>query len=94
MATRARFHSLPVASVEPVTDDSVALTFDVPAELAAAYAHQAGQHVAILAPVLADGERRSFSICTPEGSGRLTVGIKLLPGRGLLELRGRQGAAR
>lgn len=80
MATRARFHALPVRSVQPLTDDSVALTFDVPAELAEAYAHRAGQHVAITAPALGDGERRSYSIWTPEGSGRLSVGVKVLPG--------------
>lgn len=80
MPTRARFHPLPVASVEPLTDDSVALTFAVPAELAETYAHRAGQHVAITAPALDDGERRSYSIWTAEGSGRLSVGVKLLPG--------------
>ncbi len=80
MATRAKFHPLPVRSVERITDDAVTLTFDVPAELAEAYAHTAGQHVAIVAPALDDGVRRSYSICTPAGSGNLTVGVKLLPG--------------
>ena len=79
MATRARFHPLPVRSVDPLTDDSVAITFDVPDELAEAYAHTAGQHVAIVAPQLADGIRRSYSICTAAGSGELTVGVKVLP---------------
>ncbi len=80
MATRARFHPLPVASVQPLTDDAIALTFDVPPELADAYAHTAGQHVAITAPALDDGARRSYSIWTPAGSGRLSVGVKVLPG--------------
>ncbi len=80
MATRARFHPLPVAAIDPLTDDSVALTFDVPDELAEAYAHRAGQHVAIVAPDVDDGVRRSYSICTPEGSGVLRVGVKVLPG--------------
>jgi ring-1,2-phenylacetyl-CoA epoxidase subunit PaaE len=80
MATRARFHPLPVRSVERITDDAVALSFDVPDELTEAYAHTAGQHVTIVAPALDDGVRRSYSLCTPAGSGDLTVGVKLLPG--------------
>jgi len=79
VATRARFHSLAVRSVRRLTEDSVALTFDVPDELAGAYAHSAGQYVAIVAPALDDGVRRSYSICTPAGSGELTVAVKLLP---------------
>ncbi len=82
MARRARIHELAVAAIDPVTDDSVAITFAVPPELADAYAHTAGQHVAVLAPELGDGVRRSYSICTPAGSGVLRIGVKLLPGGG------------
>ncbi len=82
MATRARFHDLAVAAIDPLTDDSVAITFDVPSDLEEAYAHSAGQHLAVVAPELADGVRRSYSICTPAGSGELRIGVKLLPGGG------------
>ncbi len=82
MATRARFHDLAVVAIDPLTDDSVAITFDVPSDLQEAYAHSAGQHVAVVAPALADGVRRSYSICTPAGSGELRIGVKLLPGGG------------
>jgi len=82
MATRARFHELTVAAIDRLTDDAVAVTFTVPAELSDAYAHRAGQHVAVVAPQLDDGVRRSYSVCTPAGSGVLRIGVKLLPGGG------------
>jgi ring-1,2-phenylacetyl-CoA epoxidase subunit PaaE len=66
-----------VADVEPLTDDSVAITFAVPPELAEAYRFRHGQHLTIRGD---DGERRSFSICTTPSSGVLTIGVKKLPG--------------
>lgn len=77
MSGHAAFHPLRVARIEPLTDDSVALTFDVPPDLAEEFAWTAGQHVSIGCE---DGGRRSYSICTPPGSGVLRVGVKRLPG--------------
>ena len=45
---RPRFHPLRVARVERLTDDAVAVTFDVPPHLREAYAFEAGQHVTVL----------------------------------------------
>lgn len=70
-------HPLPVAAIDPLTDDSVALTFAVPADVAEDYRFLAGQHLTIVGP---DEGRRSFSICTTPTSRRLQVGIKRLPG--------------
>ncbi|WP_067438273.1 1,2-phenylacetyl-CoA epoxidase subunit PaaE [Nocardioides jensenii] len=77
MAHHAAFHPLRVGALEPLTDDSVALTFEVPDELRADYAWLPGQHVTINCE---DGVRRSFSIATSPASGTLKVGIKRLPG--------------
>jgi ring-1,2-phenylacetyl-CoA epoxidase subunit PaaE len=74
---KPRFHPLRVASVEPLTDDSVAITFAVPDDLADDYRFVHGQHLTIRGD---DGERRSFSICTSPSSGRMTIGVKKLPG--------------
>ncbi len=74
---KPQFHPLRVADVEPLTDDSVAITFAVPPELAEAYRYTHGQHLTIRGD---DGERRSFSICTTPSSGVLTIGVKKLPG--------------
>ncbi len=79
-ARHAVFHRLPVADIEWLTDDAVALTFAVPPQLADAYAFEPGQHVTIRAPQLGDGVRRNYSICAPAGSDRLRIGVKRLPG--------------
>jgi ring-1,2-phenylacetyl-CoA epoxidase subunit PaaE len=72
------FHRLRVASVERLTADAVAVRFDVPPHLAADYAFTAGQHVNVSVPG-GDGVRRSYSICSPQGSGRLSIAIKRIP---------------
>ncbi|CAA9409414.1 1,2-phenylacetyl-CoA epoxidase subunit PaaE [uncultured Nocardioides sp.] len=74
---QATFHPLAVRGVEPLTDDAVAITFDVPAELRDEYAFSAGQHLTIRGD---DGVRRSYSICTSPSSGVLRIGVKRLPG--------------
>ena len=75
--SKPQFHPLRVASVDSLTDDSVAISFSVPPELADEYRFVHGQHLTIRGD---DGERRSFSICTTPRSGVLTIGVKKLPG--------------
>ncbi|MGW3029892.1 2Fe-2S iron-sulfur cluster-binding protein [Streptomyces sp. NPDC001178] len=82
----ARFHTLRVAAVDRLTDDSVALTLTVPPELREEYRHAPGQHLALRR--LVDGEeiRRTYSICSPApapddaGPGTLRVGVRLVEG--------------
>ena len=76
---RAAFHTLTVAAVEPLTSDSIAVTFDVPPELAEAYRFRPGQHLTIRSDHGAPNSRRSYSIAAPVG-GPLRVGIKQIPG--------------
>ncbi len=76
----AVFHSLQVAAIDRLTDDSVAITFDVPAELRDAYRFTQGQHVAIQCDLGGRGVRRNYSICSPAPSGPLRIGVKQLPG--------------
>jgi len=73
------FHPLRVASVERLTDDAVAITFDVPPELREEFRFQAGQHVSIRSPVVGDEVRRNYSLCAPATSGRLRIGVKRIP---------------
>ncbi|OIJ69522.1 2Fe-2S iron-sulfur cluster-binding protein [Streptomyces mangrovisoli] len=82
----ARFHPLPVAAVDRLTDDSVALTLAVPPELREEFRHAPGQHLALRR--VADGQeiRRTYSICSPapaadgEGPHTLRVGVRLVEG--------------
>lgn len=76
----AVFHTLRVCEVERLTDDAVAIGFDVPPELADDYAYSHGQHVTVRTPAAGDTTRRNYSICTPVGSDRLRIGVKRLPG--------------
>ena len=76
----AEFHTLQVASVDPLTDESVLLTFTVPDDLKAAYAFVAGQHLIVRADIDGADVRRSYSICTSAGSGELQVAVKRLEG--------------
>jgi ring-1,2-phenylacetyl-CoA epoxidase subunit PaaE len=78
------FHPLRVSAVERLTDDSVAVTFDVPAELRETFRHTPGQHVALRRLVDGVETRRTYSICTPAapdgGVPVLRVGIRLVDG--------------
>ncbi|GAA1152948.1 1,2-phenylacetyl-CoA epoxidase subunit PaaE [Nocardioides aquiterrae] len=73
----AAFHSLRVAAIDELTDDAVALTFEVPPALADEFRFEHGQHLSIRG---GDDVRRSYSICSPPSSGVLRIGVKRLPG--------------
>ena len=62
-ASRTEFHPLTVARVDPLTDDSAALTFDVPPALREQFRFAPGQSVTVRRA----GERRSYSICAASG---------------------------
>ncbi|MFF4571210.1 2Fe-2S iron-sulfur cluster-binding protein [Streptomyces sp. NPDC001410] len=82
----ARFHPLPVAAVDRLTDDSVALTLTVPPELREEYRHAPGQHLALRRREDGVEIRRTYSICSPapdpagEGPATLRVGVRLVEG--------------
>jgi ring-1,2-phenylacetyl-CoA epoxidase subunit PaaE len=78
--SRLEFHELRVAEVSPLTDDSVAITFDVPPALESTFDYIPGQHVTLRAVLDDVDSRRSYSICAPAGSGKLRVGVKKLRG--------------
>ncbi|AWK10203.1 phenylacetic acid degradation protein [Streptomyces spongiicola] len=79
------FHPLRVSEVERLTDDSVAVTLAVPADLREGFRHTPGQHIAVRRTG-AHGEeiRRTYSICSPAvqsgEEGVLRVGIRLVDG--------------
>ncbi|MCX4824438.1 2Fe-2S iron-sulfur cluster-binding protein [Streptomyces sp. NBC_01142] len=78
------FHPLRVSRVEQLTDDSVAVTFQVPPELRETFRHTPGQHLALRRLVGGEEIRRTYSICTPasptEKDPVLRVGIRLVDG--------------
>ncbi|WP_329050987.1 phenylacetate-CoA oxygenase/reductase subunit PaaK [Amycolatopsis sp. NBC_01488] len=72
------FHPLKVAGVTRLCDDAVAVTFDVPASLAAEYAFKPGQSLTLRRSVDGRDERRSYSICAAAGAAP-RVGVRLVP---------------
>ena len=80
VAPRARaFHPLTVAAVEALTDDSVAVTFDVPEELRGRFDFAAGQSLTLRRMIEGREHRRTYSICAPVGH-RPRVGVREVPG--------------
>ncbi len=83
---RPVFHALPVAAVDRLTDDAIALTFAVPEDLREAYAFRAGQHLTVrrIEPSTGEDVRRSYSICSTPAEladrGLLRIGVKEIPG--------------
>jgi ring-1,2-phenylacetyl-CoA epoxidase subunit PaaE len=78
--TELVFHPLRVTEVTQLTDDSIAVSFDVPEDLADTFSYIPGQHVTIRAEINGEDVRRSYSICASPASGKLRVGIKRLTG--------------
>jgi len=81
-ASHAEFHRLPVAALERPTPDSVAITFDVPDELAELFRFEAGQHVTVRTASAGsggEGVRRNYSICAPATGGALRIAVKRIP---------------
>lgn len=86
--TRRRpvFHPLRVSAIDRLTEDSLAIGFDVPDRLREVYAFQAGQHLTVrrVDPATGDDARRSYSICSTPAElaerGSLRIGVKQIPG--------------
>jgi len=74
-ASRTEFHPLTVARVDPLTDDSAAVTFDVPPALAGRFAFAPGQSLT----VRRGDERRSYSICAVKGRAP-RIGVREVAG--------------
>ncbi|MEU2514582.1 2Fe-2S iron-sulfur cluster-binding protein [Streptomyces syringium] len=83
-ARHGAFHPLRVASVDPLTDDAVAVTFAVPPELRPVFRYTPGQHLAFRRIVDGAEIRRTYSICGQvpgtDGPTALRVGVRLVDG--------------
>ncbi|MDQ0779174.1 ring-1,2-phenylacetyl-CoA epoxidase subunit PaaE [Streptomyces aurantiacus] len=76
---RPAFHALRVAAVQPLCEDAAAVSFEIPAELAAEFAFAPGQSLTLRREVDGRDERRSYSICSPAGSAP-RIGVRVVPG--------------
>jgi ring-1,2-phenylacetyl-CoA epoxidase subunit PaaE len=74
-----RFHPLTVASIEPLTDDAAAVSFEVPEALRAAYDFEAGQSLTLRRTIDGVEHRRTYSICSAVGETP-RIGVREIPG--------------
>lgn len=79
-ARHAGSYPIPVRSVEPLTNDSVKVSFVVPAHLTDQFAFQAGQHLTVKHRIGGKEVRRNYSICTSATSGELAIGVRRIAG--------------
>ncbi|MET0858103.1 MAG: FAD-binding oxidoreductase, partial [Telluria sp.] len=76
----SKFHPLTVSAVRNETRDTIAVTFNVPPELADSFRYQQGQHLTLRAQINDEDVRRSYSICSSVQDDLLRVAIKRTTG--------------
>ncbi len=72
----ADFYSLNVQSIKKLTPSSVAISFDIPKDLAQTFAFEAGQYITIKKEIKGKELRRAYSISSSPKSNRITIGVK------------------
>ncbi|WP_350270129.1 1,2-phenylacetyl-CoA epoxidase subunit PaaE [Brevibacterium sp. CBA3109] len=77
-STRSSFYPLTVKSVDHLTEDSAAVTFDVPDEYAESFDFAAGQSLTLRRMIDGGEHRRSYSICAPAGTDP-RIGVREIP---------------
>jgi ring-1,2-phenylacetyl-CoA epoxidase subunit PaaE len=75
---RRQFRELTVARLDRLCEDAVAVTFDVPAGLAAEFEFRPGQSLTVRRTIGGRDERRSYSICSPAGHAP-RIGVREVP---------------
>ncbi|GDY29426.1 1,2-phenylacetyl-CoA epoxidase subunit PaaE [Gandjariella thermophila] len=76
---RPTFHPLAITRVDRLCADAVAVTFDVPPELAGDFAFRPGQYLTVRRTVAGREERRNYSICAPAGAAP-RIGVRRIDG--------------
>ena len=68
------FHSLQVASIRNLTQDSVQITFDVPDDLKSEFKFLSGQYITLDI----NGVRRDYSLCSSPLDDEWSIGVKAM----------------
>jgi len=72
----ADFYSLRVKQIKKLTPTSVAITFDIPKDLAQVFAFEAGQYITIKKDIKGKELRRAYSISSSPKNESITIGVK------------------
>ncbi len=76
----AKFHSLAIKSISNPTEESVAISFDIPTDLKEEFKFIQGQHLTLKKDIDGEDTRRTYSLCTCPLDDDLTVVVKKLNG--------------
>lgn len=76
----AAFHRMRVSQVRRLTADSVLIDFDLPPALAERFRFEAGQHITVRTELDGREVRRTYSLCSPAGSGGLQIAVRRIEG--------------
>jgi len=76
----SQFHALTIKSIAKVTDQSVAITFDIPENLKDTFSFKAGQYITLKTTINGEDIRRDYSICASQNNGNVTVAVKAVEG--------------
>jgi len=72
----SQFHSLKIKNLERITDQSVAISFDIPQAIKADFTFKAGQYITLKTTLNGNEIRRDYSLCSSPKSGELKVAVK------------------
>ncbi|MCB0383042.1 MAG: ferredoxin--NADP reductase [Psychroserpens sp.] len=72
----SQFHSLTIKHIERITDESVAISFEVPEHLKSDFTFKAGQYITLKTTIDGNDIRRDYSLCSSPKSGELRVAVK------------------
>ncbi|PKP24567.1 MAG: flavodoxin reductase [Bacteroidetes bacterium HGW-Bacteroidetes-2] len=75
-----KFHSLSIKEIRRESPSAVSLHFNIPQELRAFYAFQAGQYITLETKINGKTVRRAYSLFSTPQSGEIAVVVKEVPG--------------
>lgn len=73
------FYPLTVKKIQPETQDCISIWLDVPEDLKATFAYQAGQHLTFRTFINNQEIRRTYSLCSSPLSNQWRVAVKQIP---------------
>jgi ring-1,2-phenylacetyl-CoA epoxidase subunit PaaE len=77
---KSSFYPLRVKNIEHQTRNSVAIEFEVPAELRETFKFEAGQYLTLRTQIGGENVRRNYSLCSSPLENKWKVGIKKVQG--------------
>ncbi|QLG45216.1 ferredoxin--NADP reductase [Costertonia aggregata] len=72
----SQFYSLTISAIKSLTPNSVAITFDVPKNLAQTFKFMAGQYITVKKEIKGKELRRAYSISSSPTANGITIGVK------------------